>query len=198
MFLKIHGLVRWFAWLTAILGGFVLAAVIVMICLSITGRTLSSLLHSGPMQAYATGFANWLLAAGIGPIRGDFELLEASMPFIIFSFLVWCQLSSGHATVDIFTDRLRPRAKRVLRAVTEIGLAAALVLVAMMLHEGMAQHQRRGSTTFVLQFPLWWSFFAALIPAYVAAGMACYVACIRAAEAALNRPLIPSETGADH
>lgn len=198
MFQQLHRIVRGLAWVMAVLGGLVLTGLILMICLSITGRTMSSIFHSGLMQAHAPAFADWVLAKGIGPIRGDFELVEASMAAVIFAFLVWCQVTSGHAAVDIFTQSLRGRPRHILQALIEIGLAVALVLIAIKLHEGMDQQQRRRTTTFVLQFPLWWSYLAAVIPAYIAAGVACYMALVRIAEAALGRPLIPTEHGAEH
>jgi TRAP-type C4-dicarboxylate transport system permease small subunit len=198
MFLRLHRLVRAIAYLMAVLGGVVLFAIVLMVCLSILGRTATSILHSGVMQTGAPGLANWLLGTGIGPIRGDYELLETGMAFCIFAFLAWCQVTSGHATVDIFTDGLRPWAKRVLQAVVEVVFAAVLVLVAVQLYDGMLAQQRRRSTTFLLQFPLWWSYMGAVVPAFIAAGVACYMALVRLAEAALNRPLITADAGADH
>jgi TRAP-type C4-dicarboxylate transport system permease small subunit len=198
MFQTLHRSVLWVAQAMAILAGVALSALIVMICLSILGRTATSVLHSGFAQTNLPALADWLLATGIGPIRGDFELVESSMAFVIFGFLVWCQVTSGHATVDIFTDKLRARSKRVLQALIEIALAATLVLVAIKLHEGMNLQHRRNSTTFVLQFPLWWSYAAALVPAYLAAAVSCYMALVRLAEAMMNRALIPGEGGAAH
>jgi len=198
MIQQTHRLVRAIAWLMAIAGGLVLTATILMVCLSITGRTATSILHSGFMQGNLPGLANWLLATGIGPIRGDYELLESAMAFTIFAFLVWCQVTAGHATVDIFTDNLRPWLKRVLQALIEVIFAVVLVVVAIKLHEGMALQQRRRSTTFLLQFPVWWSYMAALIPAYVAAGVACWMALVRVLEAASNRTLVEIQQGADH
>lgn len=198
MLLTFHRTVRFVAQGVAVLGGVALCALIVMICVSIMGRTATSILHSGFMQTHARGFADWLLATGIGPIRGDYELVEQGMAFVIFAFLVWCQVTAGHATVDIFTDKLRAQSKRVLQAVIEIALAATLVLIAIKLHEGMELQQRRRSTTFVLQIPVWWSYMAALIPAYLAAAVACYMALIRLIEAAVGRSIIPDEGGSTH
>jgi TRAP-type C4-dicarboxylate transport system permease small subunit len=198
MFPTIHRSVRALAYVMAIAGGVVLTAVILMVCASILGRTTTSILHSGFMQTNLPGLASWLLATGIGPIRGDYELLESGMAFSIFAFLVWCQVTAGHATVDIFTDGLRPWLKRVLAAVIEVVFAAVLVIVAIQLYDGMLTQQRRRSTTFLLQFPVWWSYMAAVVPAFVAAGVAVYMALVRIAEAALNRPLIRAEQGTDH
>jgi hypothetical protein len=198
MFLTLHKTVRGIAWLMAIAGGIVLTVTILMVCLSISGRTATSILHSGFMQQNLSGLANWLLGTGIGPIRGDFELLESAMAFSIFAFLAWCQVTSGHATVDVFTDGLRPWLKRVLQAVIEVAFAIVLVLIAVKLYEGMLSQQRRRSTTFLLQYPVWWSYMAAVVPAYVAAGVGCYMAVVRVFEAVLNRPLIDGEAGAEH
>ncbi len=198
MFPIIHKSVRAVAYLMAIAGGIVLTATILMVCLSITGRTATSILHSGFMQQNLPALANWALGTGIGPIRGDYELLESAMAFSIFAFLVWCQVTSGHASVDIFTDGLRPWARRVLQAVIEVIFAAVLVLIAIKLYEGMLSQQRRRSTTFLLQFPVWWSYMAAMVPAFVAAGVGVYMATVRVLEAALNRSLIDNEQGAEH
>lgn len=198
MFLKLHRAVLGIAWFMAVVGGVVLTATILMICLSITGRTMTTILHSGFVQGNLPGLASWLLATGLGPIRGDFELVEAAMAFSIFAFLAWCQIQSSHASVDLFTNKLGPRAKRVLQAVIEITFAVVLVLIAIKLHEGMELQQRRRTTTLLLQFPLWWSMLAALIPACLAAAVSCYLAVVRVAEAVLNRPLIDAAMSAEH
>jgi TRAP-type C4-dicarboxylate transport system permease small subunit len=198
MIATIHKGVRALALVVGVLGGIVLAAVILMICLSILGRTGFTILNSTFVQGLAPDAARWLLTNGVGPIRGDYELLEFSMPFMIFAFLVWCQATMGHATVDVFTDGLRPWAKRVLAAVIEVVFAAVLVMIALKLHDGMLTQERRRTTTFLLQFPLWWSYLIALIPAYVAAGVACWMALVRVLEAGLNRSLIAAESGAEH
>lgn len=181
--------VRAIAVAMAFLGGVALTALIVMVCLSILGRTATGMLHSGVMQTHLPGLANWLLATGIGPIRGDYELVESGMAFAISAFLSWCHLSAGHATVDLLADRFPPWAQRAIEAVIALVFAAVLVLIALKLHEGMNAQMRRRTTTFLLQYPVWWSYLGALIPAYVAAGIACYVALVRTAEAVLNRRL---------
>jgi len=56
----------------AILGGLVLSALILVICVSIVGRTI-----------------------GIGPINGDYELVEAGIAFSIFAFLPLTQITAG-------------------------------------------------------------------------------------------------------
>jgi TRAP-type C4-dicarboxylate transport system permease small subunit len=194
MFQQIHRGVRALAYVMAIMGGFVLAAIILMVCASILGRTATWLARTETIP----GFAAMVATLGIGPVHGDYELLEITMPFVIFAFLPWCQVTAGHASVDIFTDGLRAWARRVLVAVLEVVFAAVLVLIAVQLYDGMLVQQRRGSTTFLLQIPVWRSYQAATIPAAVAALVACWMALVRLAEAASNRSLIRTEAGAEH
>lgn len=188
-----HGL----AWLMAIAGGVVLMALVLMICLSILGRTATSILYSTFVQATMPGVAEAILATGIGPIYGDYELVVAGMAFCIFAFLGWCQFTSGHATVDVFTAGLTDRTRRWLHMLIEIVFAATLVLIAVQLYDGMNTQMRRRSTTFLLQYPLWWNYAAALVPAVVAAGIGVYMALVRAAEALTNRTFAIAQ-GAEH
>lgn len=181
----------------AIIGGIVLTALILMICASINGRTAAGFLHSGLMRDTFPGLSAWLQGLGFGAIRGDYELLESGMAFAVFAFLGLCQITAGHATVDILTDRLSDRPRRLLQMVIEIAFAATLVLIAVQLHDGMQTQMRRGSVTFLLQYPVWWSYAAAFVPAVFAAAVAVYMALIRTAEGLLNRPLIDPAIGAD-
>jgi TRAP-type C4-dicarboxylate transport system permease small subunit len=198
MFKTTHRMVHGLSYAVAVVGGLALTAIILMVCLSILGRTASGFLYSGFVTQFAPDLANSLLAMGVGPVRGDYELLELGMAFCIFCFLPYCQVTSGHATVDIFTSGLSERFKRYLQMVIEITFAAVLVVVAMRLYDGMLTIQRRNSMTFMLQIPLWWSYLAAFYPAALAAAVGCYMALVRSAEALLNRPLIDASLGADH
>ena len=176
-------------------GGLVLVALVVMTCLSVLGRKAADLLHDMVAAGWATGLAQGLLDAGVGSIRGDFELVEAGIAFAIFAFLPLCQMTGGHATVDVFTARLPPRADRALRAVTEVVFAAVLVLIAVQLGAGMASKIRSGQTTFLLQFPLWWAYALALTGAVAAALVAVYMAAMRLREALTGRRFLPVEAG---
>lgn len=198
MFKTTHRMVHGISYAVAVVGGLALTAIIFMVCLSILGRTASGFLYSSFMTAQMPELANTLLAMGVGPVRGDYELLELGMAFCIFCFLPYCQVTSGHASVDIFTAGLNERAKRLLQMVIEIIFAAVLVVIAMRLYDGMVTIQRRNSMTFMLQIPVWWSYYAAFFPAALAAAVGCYMAVVRSAEALFNRSLIDSSLGADH
>lgn len=197
MFKTIHRAFQGIAWIMAVIGGITLGLMVLMLCTSILGRTASSLLHSPWMQTNLPDLAIRLRQAGVGPIHGDYEFLVAGMAFSIFCFLGWCQITAGHATVDVFTARLSDRRRRWLQMAIEILFAAALVLIAVQLYDGMNTLARRRSTTFLLQYPLWWNYALALVPAVITAVIGVYMALIRIAEALTNRSLITT-AGADH
>lgn len=182
----------------AILGGLVLTALIILTCLSIVGRSLNSVLHSDLAQAFAPGLANSLLATGIGPINGDFELVEAGMAFAIFAFLPLCQLNGAHASVDIFTARLPLRINRILRMAIEMIFAAVLILIAVKLFDGMESKRGSGQTTLLLQSPVWWSYAISLPGAVAAALVSVHVAVSRLIEVTTGRVVLPPELEADH
>jgi TRAP-type C4-dicarboxylate transport system permease small subunit len=183
--------------LFALLGGAVLAVLIVMICLSIFGRSLNSVLNSDLLQSTIPNLADWSLAFGVGPINGDFELVEAGIAFAVFAFLPICHLRGGHACVDIFTKNLTPRYDRFLRMMTEFIFATVLVIIAYQLFLGMISKYGSGQTSFLLQFPIWWGYALSLIGAVVTAVVGVYIAAVRMTEFMTGTDVLPQDTGAD-
>lgn len=188
--------------LMAYLGGIMLSALVVLTCASVLGRIVNGYLHSGFMEGIAPDFATWALNLGIGPINGDFELIEAGIAFSIFAFLPLCQITGGHASVDIFTKGMSQRVNTLLRLVTEILFAAVLILIATQLYGGMASKFRSGQTSFLLEFPVWWSYAPSLLGAVVAATVATYMAVARIQETMTGRTILPPnldpDPGAEH
>ena len=178
--------------LMAVMGGLVLGALILLICLSIVGRTLNSIFHAATVQSLMPAFAEWVLSIGVGPIEGDFEIVEAGMAFSIFAFLPYCHITVGHASVDIVADLLPARAQRVLRMLIEILFAVALVVIAVQLEAGMQSKLRTGQTTFLLQFPVWWAYAFSLVGAVVAALVGIFMAYARILEALKGETIIDS------
>lgn len=181
----------------AILGGIVLGLLILLVCISVAGRTLNGFLHT-VLSPVAPDLAQALLDTGVGPINGDFELVEAGIAFAIFAFLPLCQITGGHATVDIFTNLLPLRANRGLRMVTEIIFAAVLVLIAWRLFEGMLSKMSYGETTFLLQFPIWWAYAASFAGAVVAALVGVYTASVRSYEVFSGQTVLTDGPETDH
>jgi TRAP-type C4-dicarboxylate transport system permease small subunit len=193
-----YRIVDWLARGCALMGGIVLSALILLVCASVSGRALNSMLNSDIIQGAAPGLADALLASGIGPINGDFEIIEAGMAFAIFAFLPLCQLRAAHASVDVFTAWLSDRINRGLRAIIECSFAAVLVLIAVQLGSGMLSKLSTGQTTLLLQFPVWWSYAASLAAAIAAALVGVYVALMRIAESLKGAALLPRDEEAAH
>ena len=79
--------------LFAYFGGVVLMSLAIMTVISTIGRAFVG------------------LQIGLGPIPGDFELVEAGTAVAVFCFMSWCHLNQGHVTVDIIADHLPRKAK---------------------------------------------------------------------------------------
>lgn len=187
-----HRLMLFLARFTAILGGLVLLALVILTTLSIIGRSINKLLHDGAVQGTLGDFAQTLLASGVGEIQGSYELLEAGVALAIFSFFPICQIYGGHATVDVFTSFLPGRANRSVTAFWEVVLTAVLILLSWRLYEGMLRYIGNGETTLFLQFPIWWSYAASFAASVVTCIVAIYCAAMRVAEAVMNRSILPT------
>lgn len=193
-----HKLMMGLARSLAIVGGIVLSILILLTCASILGRLLNGAFHGGFMQSVAPGFANWALDMGVGPVNGDFELVEAGVAFAIFCFLPLCQITAGHASVDILANTFSARVNRFLRMVTEIVFAAVLVLIAWKLFDGMMSKKEYGETTFLLQFPIWWAYALSFVASLAAAIVGLYMAGVRTVEFFTGRILIWDGVEATH
>jgi TRAP-type C4-dicarboxylate transport system permease small subunit len=184
--------------LMAVLGGIVLSLLILLTCLSVIGRSLNGIFHGDFMTSVMPGFSKWMIDIGVGPINGDFELVEAGVAFAIFAFIPLCQITSGHASVDIFANALPRWLNRILRTVTEIVFAGVLILIAWKLYDGMTSKMRYGETTFLIQFPIWWAYAASFVGAVVAALIGVYMAIIRIIEFFTGRALVTDGAGVEN
>lgn len=137
----IYGVSRALAWF----GTLMLAAVATISVLSIIGRALAF--------------------AGLGPIRGDFELVEAGTALAVFCFLPWCHLRRGHATVDMLWPLYPTRLRRGLEIATEALMLAVWVLLTWRMGVAMADYRANGEVSFILQMPVWWGYAASMVPA---------------------------------
>jgi len=147
----------------ALAGGVLLSVIALMVCASILGRQLDGL---------------WLF----GPIRGDYELVEAGTAIAVFAFLPWCQLRRGHVSVDIVVQALPPRVKALSGLIGDILLAVVAYVIAWRLFIGFGEKLPYGGdglrqtlgfgyrpffaeTTYELQIPIWMPFGLAFIGA---------------------------------
>lgn len=131
----------------AVLGGLALIAVILSTVISVTGRGL--------------------IPFGLKPIHGDFELVELGTGFAVFAFLGWCQINRQHASVEILTMRMGPRANRIIDLVADLLMLGVALLITIKHGEGMLDKMSYGETTFILQYPIWWAYAAGLAGAIV-------------------------------
>jgi len=145
----------WACRIMALGGGLALLAIAGLTVLSIAGRSLS--------------------AFGLGPIKGDFELVAHGAALAIFSFLPLCQLNRGHVTVDIVVDTLPPRIKAALGLLGDLVVTAIAVVILWRLWLGFGERWPGGSaalrkafgfgpppffpeTTYELEMPLYLPF----------------------------------------
>ena len=170
--------IEWLARALAILGGLVLVVITLLTVVSITGRAF--------------------VRQGLGPIPGDFELVEAMTAFAVFSFLPWCQLRRAHATVDVFTSFFPDSVNRVIDLVTEVLMTIIIVLIAWRLWYGMMDKIRYGETTFILQFPVWWGFAAAMCALVVAVLISFYMTATRLHEVVTGKSIYAPTQGGVH
>lgn len=145
------GLAKWLA----VAGGLVLLAMVAMICVSIVGRAL--------------------LAFGLKPITGDYELVSIGMGFAIFAFLPWAHLTRSHALVSLVTDSFGPRINSWILVITDIMMLAASAFVAWRLYFGMMDKFAYKETTLLLRFPLSWAYALGFVGAVVLVVVAIYV-----------------------
>ncbi|WIJ25077.1 TRAP transporter small permease [Devosia sp. RR2S18] len=132
---------------TAITGGVVMIASILLVVISVAGRAL--------------------LWAGLGPIPGDYELVSAAMGLSVFAFLPWAHLTRGHAIVTLLTDNFGRRFNAWLLVITDLLMFIAALFIAWRLYYGMMDKFAFRETTLLLRMPLGWAYAAALVGAAV-------------------------------
>ena len=184
-----HRLVMRVSTAMAMAGGAMLLALVLLVCASVAGRELNEILREGWLAG--TAFADWAVnGLGLGSIDGDFELVEAGMAFVIFAFLPLTQATVGHASVDLFAERLPRAVDRWLGAVIEAVFAAVLILIAVQLWGGLQTKLAAGQVTIRLGFPIWWAYALAMVPAVLAALVGVWCAWARLVEAATGRVIL--------
>lgn len=164
-------LVHLLARVVAIAGGVMLTLLVLMVVTSVTGRAL--------------------IWAGLRPIPGDYELVEAGVLFAIFAFMPWCQLERGHAIVGVITDRLPVRFNAVVEFLMDVLMLVVASFVLWRHWYGMLDKIGYQETTFILRFPLWWSYAASMIGA-ISFVIICVYCVVRSATNVVSRnPQMP-------
>ena len=123
----------------AILGGFLLLAVIVMNVISVLGGIF------------------WK------PFPGDFELTQIGVAVAVFSFLPYCELTGSHVTADIFTARARPWTISFFKLLASIVALVFSIILLWRMYEGLGNQKEYDYTTAILLFPIWKAFVPILM-----------------------------------
>ena len=139
---------------SAVLGGVVLCAITLMSVVSIAGRAL--------------------IGIGLGPVPGDFELVEAGTAVAVFFFLPWTYLRGGHATVDLLYMHLPKWLQRTVVMFSDLLMLVLWLALTWQLWNGMIEKRDYFETTFILQMPVWWAYAFCMVGAVI--GCAAYIA----------------------
>ena len=143
-------------------GGTILTGIAIMTVISIIGRAF--------------------VKYGLGPIPGDFELVEAGCAVAVFSFLPWCQLNRGHVSVDVLANQFPKSLQGVLILIGDITISLVAFVITWRLWMGMGERTIWFSqpvrdilgfgykpfspeATFILGMPLWYGYLLSLIGA---------------------------------
>ncbi len=139
----VYGLSRAMAWFGAV----VLTAIALMSVVSIAGRALSTF--------------------GLGPVPGDFELVEAGTALAVFCFLPWCHLKGGHAVVDMLWNSYPAPMQRTLEILADTLMFVVWALLIWRMGIAMEEYRHNAEVSFILQMPVWWGYAASMVPAVV-------------------------------
>jgi TRAP-type C4-dicarboxylate transport system permease small subunit len=133
---------------------------------------------------------------GLGPIPGDFEIVQAGVLFAIFCFLPWCHLERGHAIVAIVTGYFPVRFSAALEFLWDALMLVVASFIAWRLWAGLADKIGNRESTFILRVPLWVIYSAGLIGALIFVVIAVYCVLRSGQNAAAREPVKPlSGTG---
>lgn len=149
----------------ALLGGFILIALVLMSAASVTGN------------------------AFLGrPFPGDFEMVQMGVAIAAFCFLPYCQLTGSNVTADIFTARASERVIAIFAGIASFVALGFSCLLLWRMWVGMGDYIKYEETTTILQVPHWWAFIPILISLLLLA-IASFITLIDTAPAGRNEKL---------
>ena len=143
------------SYLFAILGGFIMMALVVMTVVSVLGR--------------------WLFSA---PIFGDFELVELGTAISVFLFLPYCHMNRGNVIVDLFLSWAPKRVQAFFDVLGSVALSLIAGLLAWRMSMGGFDMLEYNETSYILALPVWAAFPFAVSSLGLLAMCAAYTAVI--------------------
>jgi TRAP-type C4-dicarboxylate transport system permease small subunit len=117
---------------SAIMGGLIFVAIVVMSIISIVGRKL------------------WA-----APVPGDVEVLQMAAAFASASFFAYCHLNGGDVKVDFFTAKARPATVHRLDAFGSLLVGVFGALITWRAGVGALSIKAAGETSMILGWPVW-------------------------------------------
>ena len=154
--------------LAAIVGGLVVAMLSLMTVASIAGRWASSLPLISDMAMF-----DW-----VGPVTGDYEMVEMGTAIAVFLFLPYCHLRGGHVTVDLLVMRAPRSVQRLLAFVAEVLFLVVAGVMTWRLYHGLLDKQRYMETSMLLDIPLWWGYVGGILGFALLTLVCLYRACM--------------------
>ncbi len=161
---------RALAWFSALLGGLALVVLMLMTTVSVAGMAASKF---GKMLEKSYNMVVEPLLA-LRPIPGETEMVEAGMAFIIFAFLPLVTLHKGHAEVALLTNFMGKLANRVIDLLADVLMLLVAAFLGWRHFLGTVDKFNNGEQSWILQFPVWWGYGAALFGAVVFVIVASY------------------------
>jgi TRAP-type C4-dicarboxylate transport system permease small subunit len=116
-------------------GVLILLGLAILSCISIFGRSLTGI--------------------GLGPVPGDFELVEAGTAFAVFCFLPLCHIAGGHASVELFYNRFSPGLRKAVIVVCDVFMLLLWIVITWRTGIQAFDYKSNGELTFILQFNVW-------------------------------------------
>lgn len=117
---------------SAIFGGLVFVAIVVMSIVSIVGRKL------------------WAM-----PVPGDVEMLQMGAAFASASFFAYCHLNGGDVKVDFFTAKASAATVHRLDALGSLLVGIFGALITWRATVGALSIREAGETSLILGWPVW-------------------------------------------
>lgn len=117
---------------SAITGGLIFVAIVLMSIISIVGRKLFS-----------------------APVPGDVEVLQMAAAFASASFFSYCHLNGGDVKVDFFTAKASPATVHRLDAFGSLLVGLFGALITWRAAVGALAIKASGETSMILGWPIW-------------------------------------------
>lgn len=99
--------------------------------------------------------ADAVAPGSVAVISGYEDVVRLLVSVAALMMFPYCQLRHGHVAVDLFTERLPPRALRAIEAVNLLLMAAVVLFLGYWMAFGMAETRADGRVSPVLNWPEW-------------------------------------------